>query len=455
MYCTTEARRELKEEVVAILRQEVHALLDGVVQEEEWPDLEQMEEQVMELAFRLGQGLLQGVVNLVGTGYQVEGPPCDCGEAMEFRRYQPKSVLTLFGPLTVRRAYYSCAPCHRGLAPLDGQLGLDNTGLSRGLQNALCRTIGRMPFAEAIQFLTTFHFPEVPETTARRLTLQVGEELYQLQEQAIQESWEQTRPPRMECEEPPLRLYISMDGTSVHLTRGWSEMRLGAVFETEDAVDKKGEVKPRTIHPSYIPFRGNVETFGRLVYLEAARRGVEKAAEVIILGDGAKWIWRQGRHICPEAVCIVDWWHATEHLWKAAHALFGEGTPQAEAWEKAREAELWEGQPEQVVQQLERILPEAGEARQKVKEEITYFTNQRNRMRYDEYRACGYQIGSGTVESACKRVIGQRLKQAGMIWSEEQAKAVALIRATFLDGRWSSFWRQRPLSPKRRLPKAA
>jgi hypothetical protein len=65
-----------------------------------------------------------------------------------------------------------------------------------------------------------------------------------------------------------------------------------------------------------------------------------------------------------------------------------------------------------------------------VKEEITYFTNQRNRMRYDEYRACGYQIGSGTVESACKRVIGQRLKQAGMIWSEEQAKAVALIRAT-------------------------
>jgi hypothetical protein len=76
-------------------------------------------------------------------------------------------------------------------------------------------------------------------------------------------------------------------------------------------------------------------------------------------------------------------------------------------------------------------------------------------MRYDEYRACGYQIGSGTVESACKRVIGQRLKQAGMIWSEEQAVAVAFIRAALLDGRWGNFWKQRAFTPKRHPQKAA
>lgn len=160
--------------------------------------------------------------------------------------------------------------------------------------------------------------------TARRLTLQVGQELQRQQE----------------------------------------ERRLGAVYETEAVRQADGRVVPRTVRPTYIPFRGNVETFGQLVYLEAARRGLEDAGEVIILGDGAE-------------------------------------------------------------------------------------------MRYDEYRASGYQIGNGTVESACKGVIGRRLKQAGMIGSERQAMAVASIRAALLDGQWDGFWQTRSFSPKRRPVKAA
>jgi len=164
---------------------------------------------------------------------------------------------------------------------------------------------------------------------------------------------------------------------------------------------------------------------------------------------------QQARKICPEAVFIVDWWHATEHLWEAARALFGEGTDEAVAWEKARETELWEGQVQQVIAALRQTQPAHEEAQQVVQEQITYFTNQQDRMRYDEYRACGYQIGSGTVESACKRVIGQRLKQAGMIWSEEQAMAVAQIRAALLDGRWSAFWEARDPPLRRHQRKAA
>ncbi|MGB9723431.1 MAG: hypothetical protein ACPL7G_06000, partial [Chloroflexia bacterium] len=103
------------------------------------PPLEEMEERVRDLVFRLGRDLLQGAVNLIGSGYQAEGPQCECGAEMEFERYQTKSVLTLFGPLSVRRAYYTCAPCHHGQAPLDDALRLDHIGLSGGLQLSVGR----------------------------------------------------------------------------------------------------------------------------------------------------------------------------------------------------------------------------------------------------------------------------------------------------------------------------
>jgi Uncharacterised protein family (UPF0236) len=331
---------------------------------------------------------------------------------------------------------------------------LDHTGLSGGLQNALCRTVGRMSYAEAVDFLVSLHYPEVPLSTARRLTLEVGQELRRQQEQVAASSWEETTPPPAAAE-PPERLYVSMDGTTVHLERGWSEMRLGAVYETEEEPQADGAVVVRTVRPTYVPFRGTVDAFGQLLYVEAARRGLEEAGEVIVLGDGAEWIWRQAREMYPEAVCIVDWWHATEHLWAAAEALFGPETPAGKEWEQARETELWNGQVGAVLTALEQALATAEAARAAVQEQLTYFRNQQNRMHYDEYRACGYQIGSGTVESACKRVIGQRLKQAGMIWSEEQAVAVAFIRASLLDRRWNDFWRQRAFTPKRHPRKVA
>jgi hypothetical protein len=103
---------QLQNELVAVLRQEVFLLLDWMGQVEGSPSLEQVQEQVLQLVFRLGLDLLQGSLDLLGTGYQAAGPPCTCGQEMAFARYQEKGVLSLFGPLTVRRAYYTCRPCH-------------------------------------------------------------------------------------------------------------------------------------------------------------------------------------------------------------------------------------------------------------------------------------------------------------------------------------------------------
>ncbi|MGC9024494.1 MAG: hypothetical protein ACP5NB_06660 [Chloroflexia bacterium] len=286
-----------------------------------------------------------------------------------------------------------------------------------------------MSFEESIQFLASLHYPEVPASTARRLTLEVGQELRRQQEHTVAESWQKTEPPAMESAEAPLRLYISMDGTSVHLTRGWSEMRLAAIYETEEVRQKDGPIVPRTVRPTYLPFRGDVDD---------------------LRGSGAP---RAGRS------------RGGDHLggWSGVDLAAGPETiPKRSAWSTGGTRRNTSGTlprrssaVEKVLAALQEALPAEGEARQVVQEQITYFTNQRHRMRYDEHRACGYQIGSGTVESACNRVIGQRLKQGGMIWSEEQAVAVATIRAALLDERWDDFWRQRAFTPRRHHAKAA
>lgn len=171
-----------------------------------------------------------------------------------------------------------------------------------------------MSFGRSTPFLASLHYPQVPASTARRPTLEVREELRRQREQTVAESWQATQPPARKSKEAPLRLYISMDGTSVHLTRGWSEMRLAAIYETAGVPQEGGQIGPQTARPIYLSLRVKVERFGQLVYAEAARRGLEEAGEVIILRDGAESIWRLAEQLCPAAVCIVDWWHATEHL---------------------------------------------------------------------------------------------------------------------------------------------
>jgi hypothetical protein len=149
----------------------------------------------------------------------------------------------------------------------------------------------------------------------------------------------------------------------------------------------------------------------------------------------------------PHAVQIVDWYHATEYIWDVAHAVYGEESDAAQVWAEARLEELWEGDFKDILQAFRSHLnPDLD--KDPVQQAINYFQNNRHRMRYSEFRACGYQIGSGTIESGCKRIIGARLKQAGMTWTVEGARQVIKARAMYFSGEWDDFCDQRP--PPRR-----
>ena len=134
----------------------------------------------------------------------------------------------------------------------------------------------------------------------------------------------------------------------------------------------------------------------------------------------------------------MDWWHAVDHLWTAGNGLFGEGSVGAKEWVDARKAELWDGEVERVIEALQGAAKEPqGKA---AADEIHYFETNKERMRYKRFREAGYPIGSGTVESACKRLIGARLKQAGMCWTKKGAQPVLSLRAGLLSRRWEESW---------------
>jgi len=211
-----------------------------------------------------------------------------------------------------------------------------------------------------------------------------------------------------------------------------------------------------TIHadqPSYVAALTDAATFGWQLWAEACRRGLTDQTELVVIGDGAHWIWNLADAHFPQATQVVDWYHASQYVWRAAASIFGETNERRIPWARQHLDALWEGQVQQVLAALEPYRAK-GDG---VSDALSYFTTHQTRMDYPAYRARGLQIGSGTVESACKQLVSARLKLAGMIWDADGAEAVAVVRAWLKSERWGeamdlrspprrSYQRQMPVS---------
>ena len=140
------------------------------------------------------------------------------------------------------------------------------------------------------------------------------------------------------------------------------------------------------------------EAFGRRLYVEALRRGLGLANEVVVLGDGAPWIWELAAMHFTNATHIMDWYHASQHMWAVGNAVYGAETLAAKAWVERQQTRLEEGHCDRVIQSLRRLQSPSAEAAEIARQNVEYFRVNRQRMRYDQYRARGLHIGSGGVE---------------------------------------------------------
>jgi hypothetical protein len=267
------------------------------------------------------------------------------------------------------------------------------------------------------------------------------------------------------------RFYVQADGTTARL-RGvlgkgsdvFREVKVGAVFwattgrhasKLLELIAKRTRGTASGLAPvgrtfvdvpkgpiTYVAGLLTAADFGVRLYAEAVRRGVERAGEVVILGDGALWIWRLAEEHFPGAIQILDFWHASQHVWRVAQAVWGQGSARAAEWAEAAIANhLIMGDVVGLlaaIRSLPRVAPLPGEQKSVPEHALDYFSNNAPRMRYLEYRALGLEIGSGTVESAGKRVVGQRCKAPGMRWSEEGLTAILNLRTNLLNDRYDS-----------------
>jgi hypothetical protein len=416
-------------------------------------DLEATEMATRTTMHQIGGRVLEQLLNADGGGHQGARIPCGAGHHAAFVGYRRKQVHTVLAPVAVQRAYYYCAPCQQGVIPKDQALDIVGTAFSPGVRRMLGRVGGQEAFAAGQRDVAELAGVRVTTKAVERVAEALGAQV-----EAVA-SAERTAAltGKVVALQPVSRLYIAIDGTGVpmvpHETEGRQgkaetgkaktrEAKLGCVF-TQTRVDERGRPVRDADSTTYVGAIEPAEAFGCRIYAEAVRRGVMRAAQVSVLGDGAPWIWGLAEEHFPGAIQIVDLYHAREHLADLGTLLHGPGNAASQRWTAARREELDAGDVERVVAALGRVRPRSTDAQEAIRKARAYFETNANRMRYARFHRQGLFVGSGVVEAGCKTIIGFRLKQSGMRWTVRGANAIIALRCAELSGRWEEFWEAR------------
>jgi len=418
--------------------------------------LSEMERRIREALVRLGQFVLGAWVMLQEGPYPPQRIACPCGGEAEYLGKREAVLLTLLGRVTYKRAYYVCAQCHQGVCPLDERLGLRPGELSAELESLLGMTGALMTFAKGSELFEQLTLTRVSPQSMDKATQALGAEMVQVEREWLQAGEDglaleaQERAPK-----DGRRLYGALDATKVHThahqeaeDEGWRDLKVGAWFETHapppEAPQADWDIQAEKV--TYFCDFAEAKQFGKLLWATGFQRRALQASELIFLGDAAEWIWNLVQEHFPHAVQIVDWFHAAEHLTGVAKAAFQDPTAQ-QAWLEHSRSLLWEGQVEQVIQACQEVM--AGpRGQEEARQAATYFANNASRMDYATYRRKGYQIGSGTIESACKQLGVQRMKVPGATWNLEGARLTAKARAALLSNQWEMLTARREYLPR-------
>jgi len=473
-----ETNEQMKKAVRAAIQEELEGFF-AHVQDLSEGDLEHLEEQVVTTSQQMGRCLLEGVLDSrLREQRPVARRQGSCGHRQRLVGERPKELLSLVGPVTFVRPYYQCLEvpeveksCTHGEAPDDAVWGVKLRRTTSGVQREISYLCGRLTFEEAAESLCR-HVP-LGMSARQALTLMrpVGEVLAMAEDRqvkSLQAQAQQARSQRRQERQTKeiKRLYIELDGVLARMRRGsvpmeqeerhrkgdlYREIKAGAVFRAERG-PKRSELVPGvyvdTPEPDsmrYVARRTAKGGFAWLLYQLALECGLAQAKQVVVLGDGAPWIWNLAAEHFPQAVQIVDLYHAKEHVWEVAHAVFGPGTAAGTAWATHACSLLEEGQSAALVSAISAlppIAPEPGQARSIPERAVDYFTTNAQRMRYPVFRAQGMHVGSGIAEAACKTIVSTRAKRSGMRWTPEGIDALLPLRTSVLNGAYDSLWEQ-------------
>jgi hypothetical protein len=231
---------------------------------------------------------------------------------------------------------------------------------------------------------------------------------------------------------------VSADGVLIHLRdEGWKEVKVMSVSAVRTRDEQADDTQEQRLEKhSYRAGLWDAKTFTNHYWAESYRRGVEKAKQIVCISDGAAWIWAIVFICFAHRIEVLDWWHVLQYLWQIVGEVFDRSSAEAVAWMDAQKAALAQSQRRLLFRHIRLLYPRGTPLPPVVQQAIGYLWNNRRRMDYAAYRQAGLPIGSGTIESAAKTLVQQRMKQAGMRWSRTGAQSMLALRARLLSDRW-------------------
>lgn len=416
------------------------------------PDFEAWESLLLQAAHQGGAGVLRVMLRHWQQHAPREVILCPCGQRMRSRGRRGKGLLTTLGRVPFARSFYQCRPCSQGRFPDDERLDIVQTTYSPGVRRLMARAGSQSQFAQAAEDLHCYAGLTVEAREVERVAEAVGQQaegwLAAEQERSLQAAGTPTPTAASAA-----TFYISFDGTGVPVRqdelvgrRGKQadgsartrEAKLGCVF-TQVGLDKQGHPQRAPHSTTYVGAIESSTLFGWRIYAEALRRGLEQAKTVVVLTDGARYNHTLIQTHFPQAVHIVDLFHAYEHLTTLAQIRWGQEAKVPQAWRDRLEA----GDIGRLIRKAGQHLPASAQSKKSMLTQLCYFENNAPQMRYAEYRERKFFVGSGVVEAGCRTVIGERLKQSGMRWSVAGANAIIALRCCILSGRFEDFWASR------------
>jgi hypothetical protein len=411
----------------------------------------------------------------VGEAIIVEGPegPVRLG----YKRRHTRPVLTLFGEVRVTRMAYG-APGHEAIHPLDRELRLPGRIYSYECQRRLLRAVVCSPFDEAIALVAEMTGVVVPKRSAEQLVREAAVDFDQFY---AQREAAEVKPARgeilvaaIDCKGIPM---VKPERALRVVRRGKGQKANKKRMATVAAVHNQAPImrtpqevldslfcagerperqpRPRPSHKRvWASLIQDKDTFINDVKAEMTRRDPRRRRTWVIVTDGERALQHRVADSFTDVTLILDLLHALEKLWKAAHALYREGSPDAQAFVYQRARRILKGHVDQVVKGLKLIVTKrklTGNKAKTLLDVAAYFKRNRERMRYDTYLANGWPIASGSVEGACKNLIRDRFERSGMRWTQETAEALLRLRAIYLSSDFNAYWEFHVEQDQRRL----
>lgn len=353
--------------------------------------------------------------------------------------HRTRTIQSLFGPVDISRS--RCRTPEGRSCPLDEAMGLvGHRGWTVGVQEAVGLLSCESGFATTAELMGRLFGLSISTPTVQELAEASGRRAEQLL------AAEEAHPSPQEGLAVPDTLILATDGCQAPQRGGWHEVKVATIYPKASRC-RTASGRGKLLCKEYYATVENSERFGEALWARAERWSVRSVRRVVVMGDGAAWIWAMSDLRFPGAVEIVDFYHAVEHLWDVGEALWGDRHTcgVTRSWVRRYRKRLKQGRVDLLLAAIERSVQQRTAAlpckqRDVIRRNRKYFADNAVRMRYGRFRQMGLPIGTGAVEGSCKHVVQSRFKRPGSRWSRDGLKSMLALKLLRLNNRWETLW---------------